>query len=598
MKILHWCSFILFCSATAHAQSSYPFGPPGAPTWQFTVPSVAALPAVGNTLGDARIETTAFNVYVWNGVAWQCDTCGGGGGTVTSVSVVPTNGFDGTVATPNTTPAITIKTTLAAGLISSNGANAIIPAPSTDVTSKVLTGFLAGAGVVAATDTILQAFNKIVGNAAAYLSNALTSGHIFVGSAGNVATDTAVSGDFALSNTGVATINPNVVDNTKLAQMPANTLKGNNTGVLANAIDLTVAQATAMLNQFTNLLQGLVPASGGGVLNFLRADGTWAVPPGSGPGSGTVTDVSVTNTNGFDGSVTNPTTTASITISTTVNGILKGISPTVVPAIPGVDYQAPLFSITAPVNEFVYGFNPTNTFLTKQPNFYQVTGTVTADKMMPLPQNNIYVGNSLNYPVSTPANAFIIGQILNGFVSGTGIVTAADSILSAFNKVVGNLGALLDNALTTKGDLLTRDGVSITRLPIGANTFVLTADSTTSTGMKWAAGGGGSSAVYSAYVGDSGNTACATNPCGFVIDTDTPFISSVGHSSTGVYTINSSVTFPHTMRCTVSVSSGGAQDAVAIMPNYSSATTTTFTFYTTSLTTLAPINSNFFIHCQ
>jgi len=28
-------------------------------------------------------------------------------------------------------------------------------------------------------------------------------------------------------------------------------------------------------------LKGLVPLSGGGVVNFLRADGTWVVPPGS-----------------------------------------------------------------------------------------------------------------------------------------------------------------------------------------------------------------------------------------------------------------------------------------------------------------------------
>ena len=35
---------------------------------------------------------------------------------------------------------------------------------------------------------------------------------------------------------------------------------------------------------FTSALNGLVPASGGGTTNFLRADGTFAVPPGSGGG--------------------------------------------------------------------------------------------------------------------------------------------------------------------------------------------------------------------------------------------------------------------------------------------------------------------------
>lgn len=41
---------------------------------------------------------------------------------------------------------------------------------------------------------------------------------------------------------------------------------------------LIPTQVTADLNQFTSLLQGLVPASGGGTANFLRADGSWTTP--------------------------------------------------------------------------------------------------------------------------------------------------------------------------------------------------------------------------------------------------------------------------------------------------------------------------------
>jgi len=42
---------------------------------------------------------------------------------------------------------------------------------------------------------------------------------------------------------------------------------------------------TALLNAFTSALKGLVPASGGGTTNFLRADGTWAAPGGGGGAS-------------------------------------------------------------------------------------------------------------------------------------------------------------------------------------------------------------------------------------------------------------------------------------------------------------------------
>lgn len=44
---------------------------------------------------------------------------------------------------------------------------------------------------------------------------------------------------------------------------------------------------------------------------------------------------------------------------------------------------------------------------------------------------------------------------------------------------------------TTKGDILVYDGTDLQRLAIGSDDDVLTADSTESTGIKWAAGGGG-----------------------------------------------------------------------------------------------------------
>jgi len=103
---------------------------------------------------------------------------------------------------------------------------------------------------------------------------------------------TSLSGDVVASGPGgaVATIQPNVVTNAKLAQMATHTIKGNNTGSAANAADLTATQVTAMLNLFSSSLQGLVPASGGGTTNFLRADGAWAVA-----GSGSVTSVALSD---------------------------------------------------------------------------------------------------------------------------------------------------------------------------------------------------------------------------------------------------------------------------------------------------------------
>ena len=68
------------------------------------------------------------------------------------------------------------------------------------------------------------------------------------------------------------------VTNAKLANMATQTIKGRTTAGTGDPEDLTATQATAILNTFTDTLKGLVPPSGGGTTNFLRADGTFAAP--------------------------------------------------------------------------------------------------------------------------------------------------------------------------------------------------------------------------------------------------------------------------------------------------------------------------------
>lgn len=65
---------------------------------------------------------------------------------------------------------------------------------------------------------------------------------------------TALTSDVTASGPGsvAATIANNVVSNAKLAQMPTLTIKGNNTGGTANALDLTVSQVNTMLGALSN----------------------------------------------------------------------------------------------------------------------------------------------------------------------------------------------------------------------------------------------------------------------------------------------------------------------------------------------------------
>jgi alpha-D-ribose 1-methylphosphonate 5-triphosphate synthase subunit PhnH len=98
-------------------------------------------------------------------------------------------------------------------------------------------------------------------------------------------------GDITVSGSGaVWTIDNNVVTFAKMQDIATDRFLGRNTAASGDIEELTPAVATSMLDIFTDLLQGLVPASGGGTTAFLRADGTWIAPPA------TTTIVGITGT--------------------------------------------------------------------------------------------------------------------------------------------------------------------------------------------------------------------------------------------------------------------------------------------------------------
>jgi hypothetical protein len=64
-----------------------------------------------------------------------------------------------------------------------------------------------------------------------------------------------------------------------VTDIPTETVLGRVTAGAGVIEELSKTQLTTLVNSFTNTLKGVVPASGGGTVNFLRADGTWAAPP-------------------------------------------------------------------------------------------------------------------------------------------------------------------------------------------------------------------------------------------------------------------------------------------------------------------------------
>jgi trimeric autotransporter adhesin len=163
----------------------------------------------------------------------------------------------------NATTAVNFSGSLSGDVTGTQSATAI---SATTVTGKLITGFVSGAGVVSASDTILTAIDKLDGNINATTGSAIT----------------ALTGDVVATGPGSvsSTIQTNVVSNSKLAQMPANTLKGNNTGATANALDLTIPQVVTMFGG-TPVTQTPDQANAAGTSNtFSRADHIHNIPSG------------------------------------------------------------------------------------------------------------------------------------------------------------------------------------------------------------------------------------------------------------------------------------------------------------------------------
>ena len=236
-------------------------------------------------------------------------------GTVTSASVATANGLAGSVANSSTTPSITLSTTVT-GMVKGNGtalsaaASGVDYAPGTAANTTGIVKSTTGTGAL--TTAVASDFPILNQNTTGTASN--ITGVL------NATSHPALTGDVTTPSGSVATtISNGAVTNSKLATMPANTFKANNTGATAAATDITAAQATAMLNTF-GTAKGLVPGTPSNTTTFLRADGTFA--PIAGTNGGTVTSVSVTTANGVSGTVTNATTTPAISVT------LGDITPT------------------------------------------------------------------------------------------------------------------------------------------------------------------------------------------------------------------------------------------------------------------------------
>jgi hypothetical protein len=201
------------------------------------------------------------------------------------------------------------------------------------------------------------------------------------------------------------------------------------------------------------------------------------------PAGAYLTSVAVTSANGFAGTSSGGTT-PSLTLTTSITGLLKGNGTAMSAATAGTDYSAGTSALATGI------LKSTTT-----------TGALTIAVAADFPTLN-------QNTTGTAANVTGTVAIANG---GTGQTTQT----AAFDALAPT---------TTKGDLIVDNGTNNVRLAVGTDTYVLTADATAATGVKWAAPSGGSSnitafglwennaSITANYSITSGNNALSAGP--------------------------------------------------------------------------------------
>lgn len=477
-------------------------------------PSVVDLTMAGEAQGDVLINDGANWIVLPAGVAGQVLQTQGAGADPLWVAVGATDELVKVSADDTTAGFLEPKIGVTAPLQKAEGS----PGANETLDLTIAVATTATTGVVElATDGEVAASVVVQGNDGR-LSDARTP----TGAAGGDLTGT-------YPNPTVAT---NAVGNSKLADVATATIKGRVTALTGDPEDLSGTQATTLLDSFTSALQGVVPGSGGGTANFLRADGTWAAPPGG--GTDELVGVSVNDTT--PGYLLGKLTTATTGVAWTE--INDGGDEDLRLDVDSATAGGPGLIELATQGEVDTGTDTTRAIVPATLAGSTLASDVTA--------NNAKVSNATHTGDVTGATALTIAAnaVTNAMLAqvatdtlkgrttaGTGdpedlTATQARTVLNVEDGAdvtdaanVAAAGAVMETLADAKGDLFaaTADDV-ITRLPVGADTFVLTADSVEATGVKWAAGGGGGTAVYADYYG-SGTTTVSTSATTLVLNT-------------------------------------------------------------------------------
>ena len=340
------------------------------------------------------------------------------------------------------TTAATARTNLSAA---QSGAN-------TDITSIALTTGTISTAPSASTDIVNKAYADSVG--ATYTN----------GTGLNLTSNT-----FSIADTGTA----GTYGSASVVPVLTTNAQGQVTAVTNTTIAISGSAVSGNISGSAGNVTGVVAVLNGGTGETSYTDGQLLIGNSTG---NTLTKSTLTAGTGISitnggGSITiNATNAGAVTSVTGTSPVVSsgGATPNISLASGYGDTQNPYASKTA--NYFLAAPNGT----AGVPTFRAV---VAAD-IPTLNQNT----------TGTAGNVTGVVAIANG---GTGQTTA----VAAFDAL---------SPATTKGDLIVSNGTDNIRQAVGADTYVLTADSTTASGIKWAASSGSGATI-------TNDTTTATN---------------------------------------------------------------------------------------
>lgn len=256
--------------------------------------------------------------------------------------------------------------------------------------------------------------------------------------------------------------------------------------VVAASGDYTVSQVTGAAPLASPTFTGTpaAPTASPGTNTTQLATTAFVQAAISGGGGGSVTSVSVATANGFAGTVSNPTSTPAITLTTTITGLLKGAASAIVAATAGTDYVSPTGS-GAGLTGITFG-QVGGTATIGQGGTGQTTAGAAYNALTPITTlGDLVYGSAANTASRLAGNTTAAKQFLTQTGTGTasaapawGAIAAADVPNLAASKITsGQLapaqgGTGLDTSAAANGKLLIGNGSGLTLATLTAGSNV------------------------------------------------------------------------------------------------------------------------------